>query len=78
MQSYGTPWQTEGQTKLPATTWTLDNYGEWLLAVSTTDQKIWCWKPRQKMSQAFKELENAPAMSLTGGDRGAVCICFGR
>ena len=45
MQSYGTPRQTEGQTKIPATTWTIDNYGEWMLAVSTTDQNIWCWKP---------------------------------
>jgi len=47
-QSYGTPRQVEGQTKLPATTWTLDNYGEWLLAVSTTDRNIWAWKPADK------------------------------
>lgn len=62
MQSYGTPRQTEGQTKLPATTWTIDNFGEWLLAVSTTDQNIWCWKPSE---DSFAPLENAPrAMSL--------------
>jgi hypothetical protein len=60
-QSYGTPRQTEGQTKLPATTWTLDNYGEWLLAVSTTDQRIWCWKPNEEEEgDRFAELENAP------------------
>lgn len=55
-QSYGTPRQVEGQTKLPATTWTLDNYGEWLLAVSTTDRNIWAWKPADnefvKLSEA--------------------------
>ena len=61
-QSYGTPRQTEGQTKTPATTWTLDNYGEWLLGVSTTDQRLWCWKPE---SDDFDVLTNAPrCMSL--------------
>ena len=44
-ESYNTRRQGESQTKLPATTWTLDNYGEWLLAVSTTDRNIWAWKP---------------------------------
>ncbi len=42
-QAYGTPRQTEGQTKLPATTWSLDNYGDYLVAVSTTDRQLRCW-----------------------------------
>jgi len=57
-QSYGTPRQVEGSKKIPATTWTLDNYGEWLLAVSTTDRNIWCWKPSE---DSFDKLStNAP------------------
>ena len=56
-QSYGTPRQTEGQTKLPATTWTLDNYGEDLMAVSTSDRQIWRWQPQ---TDTFDVLEESP------------------
>lgn len=56
-QSYGTPRQVEGLSKQPATTWTLDNYGEHLLAVSTSDRNIWVWKPSE---DTFEQLENAP------------------
>ena len=56
-QSYGTPRQIEGLTKEPATTWTLDNYGEWLLAVSTSDRQIRVWKPGD---DTFEVLANAP------------------
>ena len=48
VESYGTPRQIDGiQTLIPATSWTLDNYGEWLLAVSTSDRNIYCWKPSE-------------------------------
>ena len=60
-QSYGTPRQTEGQTKLPATTWTIDNYGEELMAVSTSDRKIWRWKPTEtNVAERFTQLANSP------------------
>lgn len=52
-QTYGFQRQVEDLTKQPATTWTLDNYGEWLLAVSTTDRNIWAWKPE---SDTLEEL----------------------
>ena len=56
-ETYGTPRQLEGAVKIPATSWTLDNYGEWLLGVSTTDRNIWLWKPSE---DSFAELENSP------------------
>lgn len=57
-ESYGTPRQVDGiQASIPATTWTLDNYGEWLLSVSSTDRNIYCWKPSQ---DDFGVLENSP------------------
>ena len=40
--SYGTPRPDTG-TATPATTWTLDNWGEYLLACSNADGKIYEW-----------------------------------
>lgn len=40
--SYGTPRPDTGTTT-PATTWTLDNWGEYLLACSNADGKIYEW-----------------------------------
>ena len=54
-QTYGTPRQVEGQTKMPATTWAVDNFGEWLLAVSTTDRNIWVWKPADGTFEVLKD-----------------------
>lgn len=41
--SYGTPRADTG-TITPATTWTLDNWGEYLLACSSSDGKIYEWQ----------------------------------
>ena len=41
--SYGTPRADTG-TVTPATTWTLDNWGEYLLACSNADGKIYEWQ----------------------------------
>jgi len=41
--SYGTPRADTG-TVTPATTWTLDNWGEYLLACSSADGKIYEWQ----------------------------------
>lgn len=58
VESYGTPRQLDGiQTLIPATSWALDNYGEWLLAVSTSDRRIFAWEPSE---DKFDVLENAP------------------
>jgi hypothetical protein len=54
---YGTQRSAEGQTKVPATTWALDNYGEWLLGVNTTDRNIYKWAPGDK---DMTKLANAP------------------
>ena len=57
-EAYGTPRQLDGiQTLIPATSWTLDNYGEWLLGVSTSDRRIWAWEPS---ADKFDVLENSP------------------
>jgi hypothetical protein len=59
-EAYGTPRQVDGiqpTADIPATTWSLDNYGEWLLGVSTTDRNIYRWKPSE---DDFGELENSP------------------
>ena len=57
-QTYGTPRQTEGSTKQPPTTWTLDNYGEWLLAVSTSDRNIYVWKPAEDSLEKLATPDN--------------------
>jgi hypothetical protein len=49
--------QTEGQTKMPAATWTIDNYGEDLMAVSTSDRRIWRWQPAK---DTFEVLPDSP------------------
>ena len=64
-QAYGTPRQTEGQSKLPATTWALDNYGEWLIAVSTTDRKLWKWEPGTGEMAALQSAPNCLSMVAT-------------
>ena len=55
---YGTSRPAEGASKVPATTWALDNYGEWLLAVNTTDRSIYKWAPG---NQVMTELSGAPS-----------------
>ena len=40
MEAYGEPRNTEGQTKIPPTSWTIDNYGEDMIAVSTSDTRL--------------------------------------
>ena len=42
---YGTE-RNESKSTIPATTWTLDTWGEYLLACSTADGKIYEWQLR--------------------------------
>lgn len=55
--SYGTPRPDTG-TSTPATTWSLDNWGEYLLACSTSDGKIYEWQLNTGADAAA--LANAP------------------
>lgn len=64
-QQYGTARQTEGSTKVPATTWALDNYGDWLISVGTTDRKIWYWKPSEAKMLAFSNAPSCLSMVTT-------------
>ena len=64
-QQYGTARQTEGSTKVPATTWALDNYGDWLIAVGTTDRKLWYWKPSEAKMLALSNAPNCLSMVTT-------------
>lgn len=63
---YGTPRQSEDQSKVPATTWALDNYGDWLVAVSTADRRLWKWVPgQQKMEPLSADAPNCLSMVAT-------------
>jgi len=55
--SYGTPRPDTG-TSTPATTWSLDNWGEYLLACSSSDGKIYEWDIN--ISNDAVALANAP------------------
>ena len=57
MEAYGEPRNTEGQTKIPPTSWTIDNYGEDMIAVSTSDTRLFRWKPDESQ---MKVLPNSP------------------
>lgn len=55
--AYGTP-RTDTGTSTPATTWSLDNWGEYLIACSTSDGKIYEWQLNTGSDAAA--LANAP------------------
>lgn len=66
---YGTP-RPDSINVLPATSWSLDNFGESLLAVSDTDNKIYRWDDGDP---AAAQLTNAPdASSLVVTQEGIV------
>lgn len=56
---YGTE-RNESQSTIPATTWTLDTWGEYLLACSTADGKIYEWQLDRTTPTVAAQLSNAP------------------
>lgn len=62
---YGAERQTESQSKIPATTWALDNYGEWLIAVSTADRRLWKWVPGELEMTLVANAPNCLSMVAT-------------
>lgn len=62
---YGTPRQTESQSKIPATTWALDNYGDWLVGVSTADRRLWKWVPGDAKMTLISGAPNCLSMVAT-------------
>ena len=56
---YGTE-RNESQSTIPATTWTLDTWGEYLLACSTADGKIYEWQLDRTTPTPAAQVSNAP------------------
>lgn len=56
---YGTP-RNEAKTTIPATTWSLDTWGEYLLACSTADGKIYEWQLDRATPTVAAQVTNAP------------------
>ena len=56
-EEYGEPRQ-DGETLLPATTWSLDNWGEYLLAMSPADGKLYEWQLNASNNAA--QVSNSP------------------
>jgi len=56
---YGTE-RNESKSTIPATTWTLDTWGEYLLACSTADGKIYEWQLDRSTPTVAAQVTNAP------------------
>ena len=56
---YGTE-RNESQTSIPATTWTMDTWGEYLLACSTADGRIFEWQLDRTTPTLATAVTNAP------------------
>ena len=56
---YGTE-RNEAQSTIPATTWSMDTWGEYLLACSTADGKIYEWQLDRTTPTAAAQVTNAP------------------
>ena len=56
---YGTE-RNEAQSTIPATTWSMDTWGEYLLACSTADGKIYEWQLDRTTPTPAAQVANAP------------------
>jgi len=74
-ETYGTP-RADAETILPATTWSLENWGEYLLAMHSDDGKLYEWQGNTSTDAAL--LSNAPtncnSMMVT---EERFVVCFG-
>ena len=74
-EEYGLP-RADTQTILPATTWSLENWGEYLLAMSSDDGKLYEWQGNTATDAAL--IANAPTgctgMMVT---EERFVVCFG-